>query len=191
MGKNRFSVRRCPATLLFILAVFLWCCPPAQAEGKILGKFKIAGQGELHLMVPEGWQANFRQPINDKPPHIIFTPKTGESFKMLITLLPNTTGALEFNSEERIRTLIRKESTEIAPSAKESNLTIQPITGRTGQGFYFLATDKNPKPWDYEYLMRAGLGVGNLLLSVSLVYREPNAPVVEETLNLLREASQP
>lgn len=188
--KAFFSHRRLPV-LMFILTVILagWC-PPAQAEEKVLGKFKIAGQGDLQLMVPKGWQAEFHPSRQDQPPAIIFSPQAGTDFKMVIHPLSELAWDPSFNDRERVRTIIEKEAQRLAPLIQESNLVIKEISGRTGQGYYFLATDKNPGSGDYAYLLRAGLGVGKLLLSVTLVFRDPQGPAVEETLNLLQEAYQ-
>ena len=38
-------------------------------------------------------------------------------------------------------------------------------------GYYFSVTDKNPEPGEYRDMTQAGMGVGNLLLHVTVLHR--------------------
>jgi hypothetical protein len=160
---------------------------PAWAENREIKEFRISGQGYLRLAIPAGWKAEFQRPLTKEAPTIIFLPPGGTTFKLLLTVQWDS--APDFNTASSINTLLEKEWQEMAPSIKESRFEPNSIQGPVARGFYFLATDKEPKPDDYEYMLRAGVGFGKLLLSAVLVFHEKDSPAVLDTLQLLRSAS--
>jgi hypothetical protein len=162
---------------------------PAWAGNQETREFSISGQGYLRLAVPEGWKAEFQRPITEEAPTIIFLPPKGNAFKLLIAVQWDSKAGLDFNSSSRINTLLEKEWQEMAPSIKETQYEAKKIQGPTARGLYILATDQDPKPGDYAYMIRAGVGVGKLLLSATLVFQEKDSPVVLDTLNLLKTAT--
>ena len=173
--------------LIGLAATFLEGSRPAWATNRAIKEFRISGQGYLRLAVPEGWKAEFQRPITEQAPTIIFSPPRGNAFKLVVTVQWDS--ASDFNTAAQINALLEKEWGEMAPSIKETRYEAHSIQGAAAQGFYFLATDKEPKPGDYEYLLRAGVGFGKLLLSATLVYQGKDAPLVADTLHLLRSAS--
>ncbi|MBI5584712.1 MAG: hypothetical protein HY892_12920 [Deltaproteobacteria bacterium] len=162
---------------------------PAWAQNREIKEFRVSSLGYLRLAVPDGWKAEFQRPITEEAPTIIFLPPKGDAFKLLLTVQWDGKVDPDFNSSSRIKALLEKEWQEMAPSIKETRLEAKAIQGTFAKGFYFLATDKEPQPGDYEYLLRAGAGFGKLLLSATLVFQEKNSPVVLDTVHLLGSAS--
>ncbi len=56
--------------------------------------------------------------------------------------------------------------------------------------FYYIATDKTSKKGEYKYLLRAGVRVGDLLLSVTLLSHKKDSQAFKDGLHLLGEARQ-
>ena len=79
---------------------------------------------------------------------------------------------------------------KMLPSAVEQQANIQEVNGTDGKGYYFLLTDKAPKPGEYPYAVRAGIGVGDLLLSVTILSRSKNSEGITATIKALQEARQ-
>ncbi len=57
-------------------------------------------------------------------------------------------------------------------------------------GYYFSITDKAPNPGEYRYMNRGAIGVGNLLLTVTILHRVKESESVKDALSMLREAKQ-
>jgi hypothetical protein len=76
------------------------------------------------------------------------------------------------------------------PGAVEQQVVIQEFKGVYGTGYYFLVTDKAPKPGEYPYAVRAGVGVGDLLLSVTVLSRLKNSEGITSTIKALQKARQ-
>ena len=72
----------------------------------------------------------------------------------------------------------------------EHELTLKPLGDPGARGFYFQATDKAPQPAEYEYIVRVGLGVGDLLLSATIFSHHKDSEPVTEALKSLKGARQ-
>jgi hypothetical protein len=64
------------------------------------------------------------------------------------------------------------------------------IQGVDHTGYYFSVTDKAPDPGEYRYMTHAAIGVGNLLLSATILHRVKESESVKDALFMLREAKQ-
>jgi hypothetical protein len=188
MKKPMLSRCLCLLVLIGLATTTLAGSHPAWAGNKETREFSIFGQGYLRLVVPQGWKADFQRPITEEAPNIIFLPPEGNAFKLLVAVQWDAKAGIDFNSSSRINTLLEKEWQEMAPFIKETQYEANRIQGPTAQGLYILSTDQEPKPGDYAYMIRAGVGVGKLLLSATLVFQEKDSPVVLDTLNLLKTA---
>src|SRR5437762_303935 len=48
-------------------------------------KYALPQHGNLQMNVPAGWSDEVRQPQGDTPPTIVFRPKDGKPFDVLVT----------------------------------------------------------------------------------------------------------
>ena len=55
------------------------------AEVTTARNYQLPGHGTIQLQVPKSWQDELRQPPGGLPPTIVFSPKTGASFQILLT----------------------------------------------------------------------------------------------------------
>jgi hypothetical protein len=163
----------------------------AQSENEVQQRsFAIPQHGNLILIVPTTWKHSVRQPPGDLPPTITFTPDKGDVFEVLITPIWSPRNDATFNKPEKVRTLIDNDLKGMLPRAVEKQVNIQEFKGNYGEGYYFLMTDKAPKPGEYPYAVRAGVGVGDLLLSVTVLSRSKNSDGISLTLKALQQAKQ-
>ena len=173
--------------LIFITIVLLLVTQNGRADQR--RPYAMPNHGTLILTVPSSWKQEVSS-LNDQFPTISFFPSQGDDFRVLIAPLWSPTKDPSFNQPARIKNLIETDLTSMQSQALEKKVAIQTIKGTDGEGYYFLLTDKNPKPGEYPYLMRAGMGVGDLLISVTVLSRSKGAEVFKATIKLLREARQ-
>lgn len=157
-----------------------------------LRSFALPQHGKLALNVPSTWKQTVQRPSDDLPPTITFTPAQGDEFQVLITPIWSWSPKKDeaFNKPDKIKTQIENERNEMLPSAVEKEVPIKEFKSVDGTGFYFLLTDKAPKPGEYPYAVRAGVGVGDLSLSVTVLSRSKDAEGITATIKALQEARQ-
>ncbi len=177
------------AKILFAVVMVIFAVSgPCGAEA-IVEKVPVPGHGYLLLEVPSGWVMTVNQPQNEVPPTIVFQPGDGKRFKLSVTALWNPKNEKGF-AEDDLRRLIETDKNRMSAGAKETQIEIKRMDGKGAKGFYYSATDKAPKPGDYEHLTRAAVSVGNLLLSATLLSHPENTKDADLTIEMLRSASQ-
>jgi hypothetical protein len=154
-----------------------------------LHSIAVDKHGTLILSVPSNWKEG-RLTSEEKFPTITFSPAKGDEFKVHITILWSPTEDPTFNEPERVRRLIDDDLRGMLPQAVEEKVNIQEFKGFYGLGYYFFLTDMAPKPGEYPYAVRAGIGVGDLLLSVTVLTRSKNSEGITSTIKALQGASQ-
>jgi hypothetical protein len=150
----------------------------------------IPKHGKLCLKVPATWKYDIRQPPGDLPPTIILRPGEGDDFKTLLTPLWSPKGDQAFNKPEEVKRSMDFVRQRMLPGAVEDEVTLMPIKGGYGTGYYFLVTDRAPKPGEYPYAVQAGIGVGDLRLSVTILCRSKDSVGIGETIKALETATQ-
>jgi hypothetical protein len=152
--------------------------------------FTLPQHGTLILGVPNTWKQIVLQPSGDLHPTITFSPDKGDEFKVLITPLWSPDKDPSFNKPDKVRSLIDNDLRGMLPGAVEQQVVIQECAVAYGAGYYFLLTDKAPKPGEYPYAVRAGVGVGDLLLSATVLSRSKSSTGITSTIRALQEAEQ-
>ena len=153
-------------------------------------RYKIPQHGELTLNVPKYWVSEMRQPPDDLQPTISFQPQTGVPFKILITAMWNVDKKKSFNSPEAIKSFLEETGNEALSSAVEEKLNLQLLKGTPPQGYYYTLTDKAPKGGEYKYLTQGGIGTGDLLLVLTILYNDKETEAVKDALEMFSSAEQ-
>ena len=152
--------------------------------------FPLPQHGKLILDVPTTWRQDIRQPPGDLPPTLTLSPEQGDEFQVMITPLWSPTNDATFNEPEAVKRLIEADLRNMLPGAVEKQVSVQEFKGIDGTGYYFLVTDKAPKPGEYPYAIRAGIGVGDLLLGVTILCRSKDTTGIAATIKALEKAVQ-
>lgn len=176
--------------LTTLVGIFLGAGNLLAAEQKAIKKYPIPKHGTLELNVPTSWKDKVHKPQENMPSTIIFDPREGNNFEVMITVLWSKTGEQGFNSRDNLRTLVEKEGQKLLSNAVETKIILQEIRGVDHTGFYFVLTDKAPNPGEYRYMTHGAIGVGNLLLSATILHRVKESESVKDALSALREAKQ-
>jgi hypothetical protein len=162
---------------------------PTPANNPRLRSFPVPQHGNLVLEVPESWDHEIQIAPKGLPPTIVFTPREGDDFEVLITPLFNPKNEPGYNRPEVTKRLITKDRDGMLPTAVEKIVQISEFQGKQGTGYYFLMTDKDPGT-GYPYAVRAGIGVGDLLLYVTVLCRTRESEGIRQTLQALQSAVQ-
>jgi len=153
-------------------------------------QFPIPGHGVLKFEVPESWIDDVNQPSKDLPPTITFSPPSGESFKILITAMWSPKKEEDFNKPPKIKSALEQRGQRLLPTAEETELKLCGLKGPSYWGYYFSLADKAPKQGEFKYLTQGALGLGDLLLSFSILTNEKESEAILEAKTMLRSARQ-
>jgi len=123
-------------------------------------------------------------------PTIIFKPASGDDFQVLVTVLWSKKGEQGFNSPDKVRALVEEDGQKLLPNTVETKIMLQEIRGVNSTGYYFSVTDKDPNPREYRHMTRGSVGVGSLLLHVTILHRVKDSKSAKDALSMLREARQ-
>ena len=176
--------------ILTLLTMLLGVKIAFTTGSKEIRKYSIPDHGVLELNVPATWQEKVHKAQENLPPTIIFNPASETDFQVIITLFWSKKGEQGFNSADKVRKLVDQEGKKLLPQAVETKILLKEIKGTNNNGYYFSLTDKAPNPGEYRYMTRGGIGVGNLLLSLTVLHRVKDSESVEAALSALREAKQ-
>ena len=160
---------------------------PAPADKSRPRSFPLARHGVLILSVPESWDQEIRLAPEGMPPTIVLTPRDGDEFEVLITPYWNANNVPGFNSPKMTKALVGEDLKALLPTAVERDVPIVEIPGKYGAGHYFLLTDKKPGT-GYQHMVRADIGVGDLLLYVTVLCRTKDSEGLRQTLLALQGA---
>jgi hypothetical protein len=152
--------------------------------------FDVPRHGKLTLSLPETWKHEVREAPGNLPPTVVLRPREGDDFKTLITPIGNPNDGPNFIKPENLKRMLQGNLQMMLPGAVEKDVAIQEFKAKGGTGYYFLVTDKAPKPGEYPYAVRSVVNVGDLLLSVTVLSRSKDSPGITGMIKALGEAEQ-
>jgi len=155
--------------------------------------YPVPGHGELMLDVPGHWEVTYVSMGNNKPPLITFFNKDEtdrEIFQLNISILWDDGFKRDITSPDLIHGMVEESGRELLQQSRENDLDLIPIDGISGTGYYFRLSDAAPRPGEYPYLTQGALSVGNVVIIFSLFTHQQDSPEVQESLEMLRYASQ-
>jgi hypothetical protein len=184
---DRMNTKR---IMILLVLVCLCLTLPSFAEESLQSRsLSIQQHGKLILNIPRSWNQRTGDPVGIFPTFIL-SPDKGDDFEILITPLWHPKGDPSFNKSDKVKRFMENDLRGMLPNAVEKNVTIQEFKSAYGKGYCFLLTDKTPKPGEYPYAARASVGVGDLLLSVTILSRSKNSEGITSTIKALQEAKQ-
>jgi hypothetical protein len=142
----------------------------------------------FQLKVPVSWQQEFTQELSELPPTITLRPKTGEDFAVLVTPLPPAGENSPPPNTEAIREHVQRVLDKARPQAGEQVITIRELRGTAGAGYYFSATDRAPKPGEYQFMTQGIFPVGNLIVAFTVLTNGGQQAIVDDALTMIRGA---
>jgi len=176
--------------ICFLILFAICIAPAARAEETSVRRYRLPAYGILELDVPKSWKDEIKQPPDNLPPGITMNPSAGNKFSMVITPTWDLGGFKNFNSRKAMEKGMNEEKEQLAGSAVEEKIKLNPIKGPETHGFYFIATDKNPPPGEWKHLVRAVVGCGDLLVSVTFLSHKKESEAVSDVVAMARTMRQ-
>jgi hypothetical protein len=142
----------------------------------------------FQMKVPVSWQHEFTQELSELPPTITLRPQTGEDFAVLVTPLWPAGENSPPPSAEAIREHVQRVVDKARPQAVEPVITIRELRGTSGAGYYFSATDKAPKPGEYQFMTQGIFRVGTLIVAFTVLTNDGQQAIVDDALTMIKGA---
>lgn len=161
----------------------------AIAAGGEKKAFALPDSSKLELAIPAGWKDELKPNAGKAPPSITLTPREGAPFQVVLTPVGRQRPGTSADTAIGMRQSVQDSADRVKPSAVEPILTAEPLTGAPGPGFYFSATDREPKPGEFKYLTQGMLLVGDVILSFGILTNDGQEKVKEEALAMMKSAS--
>ena len=176
----------------FVLS-FLTAATAIAADGEKKA-FPLPDKSSLELTIPAGWKdelkANPGKPNQGSAPaSIVLSPRDGASFQVVVTPVVRQKPGASADTAIQMRLSVQQAADKVKPSAVEPYLSVEELAGAHGRGYYFSATDREPKPGEYKYLTQGMLLVGDVVVSFSVLTNDGQEKVRDEALAMLKRAS--
>ena len=154
-------------------------------------KYPVPEHGELVIDVPTSWEVTYVSLSEKKPAIITFYKKNeigGEIFQLNISVLWDDGFIRDITSPEHIRSVVENSGKELLQNSVEKEISLVPLDGLEGTGFYFNLTDAQPRQGEFRYLTQGAIGVGEVLLIFSLFTNDLKSGYREKMLAMILSA---
>lgn len=153
-----------------------------------LRRYELPNLDTLELRLPAGWADKVDQPPGGGPPTIELGPAEGPPFQVLVTPEWPDASASEIRELPMLRDAIRDAAERLKPQSVESFLEVRQLNGVNGIGYYFAATDRDPKADEFKYMSQGVLQVGDLTVWFTVLTNDGQDTVAVEALSILQTA---
>ncbi len=153
--------------------------------------FPIPEHGEIIFQVPLSWDYTYFSLGETRPPVITFfrkDPAGKEIFQLNVSLLWDDGFERNILRDDNVRKLVEEVGEDILQFSDETELLLEHLEGKEGQGYFFDLSDSSARPGEYRYLTQGALGVGEVLLVFSLFTNDPEGQIREIALEMITTA---
>lgn len=169
-------------------AIALGIAFPLPADDAGLRRFELPNRDTLELTLPAGWVEQVEQPAGGGPPTIEISVAAGGPAQVFVTPEWPDPLAKEIRELSSLRDAIRNMAERTQPQSVEPYLEVRQLDGANGTGFYFAATDRNPRPDEFKYMHQGALLAGDLTLWFTVLTNEGQDTIAVEALAMLQAA---
>jgi len=145
--------------------------------------FALPDNSKLELTIPAGWKDE------PKEKSVALSPRDGAPFQVVLTPLARQKPGASADTAIQMRHNVQQAADKVKPSALEPYLPVEPVSGAPGPGYYFSATDREPKPGEFKYLTQGMLLVGDVVVAFSILTNDGQEKAKNEALAMLKSAS--
>lgn len=160
----------------------------ARADEAALRRYELPNLDTLELRLPAGWVDNVDQPAGGGPPTIELGLTEGAPFQVFVTPEWTDPTSSEIRELPALRDAIRDAAERIKAQAVESFPEVRQLNGVNGVGYYFSATDRNPRADEFKYMSQGVLQVGDLTVWFTVLTNDGQDTVAVEALTILQTA---
>ena len=165
------------------LLVSLAAAAAAMAADGEKKAFALPDSSKLELAIPAGWKDELKEKS------IAVSPREGAPFQVVLTPVARQKPGTSADTAIQMRHHVQQAADKIKPSALEQYLAVEQLTGAPGPGYYFSATDREPKPGEFKYLTQGMLLVGDVVVSFAILTNDTQEKVRDQALAMLKSAS--
>ena len=182
-GHHSCGASNMPSYLGCLLLSFATAAAAMAADGEKKA-FALPDNSKLELTIPAGWKDELKE-----KQAIALTPRDGAPFRVVITPIARQRPGTSADTAIKMRHSVQQAADKVKPSAVEQYLPVEALTGAPGPGYYFSATDREPKPGEFKYLTQGMLLAGDVVLSFGILTNDAQEKVRDEALAMVKSAS--
>ena len=145
--------------------------------------YALPDNSKLELPIPAGWKDE------PKEKSIALSPREGAPFQVVVTPVARQKPGASADTAIKMRVSVQQGADKVKPSAIEQYLAVEPLTGAPGPGYFFSATDREPKPNEFKHLTQGMLLVGDVVVAFSILTNDAQEKVRDQALAMLKSAS--
>ena len=157
--------------------------------------FALPDNSKLELTIPPGWKDELKASQAAKgsqgaaPTTVALTPRDGAPFEVAVTPIARQKPGASTDTAIRMRVSVQQGADKVKPGAIEQFLPVEQLTGAPGPGYYFSATDREPKPNEFKHLTQGMLLVGDVVVAFSILTNDAQEKVRDQALAMLKSAA--
>jgi hypothetical protein len=150
---------------------------------------RIPEIGTLHVALPQGWMDAVARGEEGAAPIVTFSATKDEPFNLELTVIPvDPDRRGEALGADALRATVQRMADDVRGQAVERPLVLAAMGGGK-TGYYFGATDRDPAPGEFTYLIQGALALdGGALCIFTLLTNGGGSPAVPRALEVLRQA---
>jgi hypothetical protein len=152
-------------------------------------QYGLADQGSLRLKVPTLWNEQLEQDRDQFLAGIVFTPKSGSPFGVVLTPIWPAQKDAPNPDREALQKLVQRAAEEVKSQTVEKTIEVVEFEGASGIGYYFSVTDRAPNAGQYKYLTQGILPVGPLTVAFTIYTNDGQQGIVTDVLTMLKSAT--
>ena len=177
------------------VVLFLATAATAVAADGEKKTFPLPDNSKLELAIPAGWKDELKASPASKgspgkaPTTVALTPREGAPFEVAVTPVGRQKPGASTDTAIKMRLSVQQGADKVKPSAIEQYLAVEQLTGAPGPGYYFSATDREPKPNEFKHLTQGMLLVGDVVVAFSILTNDAQEKVRDQALAMLKSAS--
>lgn len=152
-------------------------------------RYQLGDQGVLTLHVPTGWRDSVRDFDGARPAALSLIPEDGAPFEVVVTPIPPLSNDAPIPTPEWVEEQVVDAARAVREQSVESELVIRRISGHQAFGAFFAATDREPGPGEYRYLVQGMLSFGELAASFEILTNDGQEEVTGTAMEMLKQAT--
>ena len=166
--------------------LFASCAANAQTTAE--KKYPLPGRGTLVVTVPARWVGDLKQDEQTRAPTISYSVAAGKTPQVMMTPIWPARPDTPPITKDLVRQYVETALKPIREQAVEKSIPIVEFAGKSGAGYYFDATDRDPGPGEFKYLRQGMLMLDGIALGFTILTNNRQEPVVRDAMQMLQGA---